>query len=173
MMQIAIVSRRRRLKPRRADLARLARELMRAAAGRDGRGAAPFRLLTLHLLDDAGMVEANRAVCGRDYATDVIAVAYEPLPGGPAGAEAEVFLNAQRAAEEGAARPRTRAGRAWGAAGELALYLAHACDHLHGGRDATRSGRARMRRRELRWLRGPAAEALAALRGRETPRGRE
>ena len=43
---------------------------------------------------------------------------------------------------------------------ELALYLAHGCDHLTGADDATPAGRARMRRRELGWLRELALTRL-------------
>jgi len=54
--------------------------------------------------------------------------------------------------------------RAGGPDRELALYLAHGCDHLAGADDATPRQRAAMRRRELRWLRAAAhADLLMGL----------
>jgi ssRNA-specific RNase YbeY (16S rRNA maturation enzyme) len=55
-----------------------------------------------------------------------------------------VFVNAERARAEGLRRG--------GVADELALYIAHGCDHLAGASDRTPAGRARMRRREQAWL---------------------
>ena len=47
-----------------------------------------------------------------------------------------------------------RLGRRYGGpAHELALYIAHGCDHLAGEDDTTPAQRQRMRKRELRWLR--------------------
>jgi len=45
-----------------------------------------------------------------------------------------------------------RGARRGNAADELALYLAHGCDHLSGANDRTLRERRRMRRRELLWL---------------------
>ena len=111
-----------------------------------------FSLLEILLTDDAGIVAANRAVFGRDYVTDVISLAYPPLPGEQGGA-GELIINSALAVREGARR-------AGGADHELALYLAHGCDHLAGANDATSRQRAAMRRRELRWLRVAARTGL-------------
>ena len=108
--------------------------------------------LEILLTDDAGIVAANRAVFGRDYVTDVISLAYSPLPG-EAGGAGELIINVALAAREGARR-------AGGPGRELALYLAHGCDHLAGADDATPRQRAAMRRRELRWLRAADGEGL-------------
>ena len=43
---------------------------------------------------------------------------------------------------------------------ELAFYLAHGCDHLSGFDDRTTAQRARMHRRERRWLAEAAKESL-------------
>ena len=130
-------------------LRRLAAWLARQAAGQS------FSSLEILLTDDAGIVAANRAVFGKDYVTDVISLAYSPLPG-EAGGAGELIINVALAAREGARR-------AGGPGRELALYLAHGCDHLAGADDATPRQRAAMRRRELCWLR--AAESEGRLRG--------
>jgi len=81
----------------------------------------------------------------------VLSFRYDAIPGEPAGYSGELVINAQLAAEEGAQRP-TSGGRAWGPPYELALYLAHGCDHLVGYDDGDAAGSRRMRRRELTWL---------------------
>lgn len=69
---------------------------------------------------------------------------------------AEIFVNVERAAQ---VRP---CSRKWNASRELALYIAHGCDHLISGEDDARDDeRKRMRARELRWLREiPEADEL-------------
>ena len=98
------------------------------------------------LTDDAGIRAVNRGFLDRDEPTDVISFRYNPLPGeSPALPSGEVVVNAQRAAA---------VGRKYGGiAREVALYLAHGFDHLAGADDASPGQRARMRQRELRWLR--------------------
>lgn len=117
-------------------------------------GQARLKLGSLEILltDDAGIVRANGAVFRRDYVTDVISLAYPPLPGEQGGA-GELIINVELAAREGARR-------AGGPGHELALYLAHGCDHLAGADDATPRQRAAMRRRELRWLRAASRTRL-------------
>ena len=114
----------------------------------------PWQEVTVHLLDDAGITSVNRAVMGHDGPTDVITQRYTPIPGEPGGLIGELFINVERAHQ---AAPR-RAG--WSADRELALYLAHGCDHLAGADDAMPRERARMRRRELAWLRLATLERL-------------
>jgi rRNA maturation RNase YbeY len=97
------------------------------------------------LLDDAGMARANAAVFGRSMPTDVISLAYPPLAVAETGWTGEVLINAERAAREGARRPG-------GIGRELALYLAHGCQHLSGADDAAPRDRRGMRRRENAWL---------------------
>ena len=138
----------------REPLAALIRFLM-ARAGR----AAPdreWRELDVILTDHAGIVEYNRASFGRDDITDVISLTYAPAPGLP-GWSGEVIVNAELACELGP--------RFGGAPRELALYLAHGCDHLTGGVDDTPAERQRMRRRERRWLADADGAGLLAPLG--------
>lgn len=106
------------------------------------------------LTDDAGMTEYNRACFSRNGPTDVISLAYEPLPG-ETGRSAEILVNVERAAQVGP--------RHGGADRELALYLAHGCQHLAGANDDTPARRRRMRRTETRWL--ATARRLHLLEG--------
>jgi rRNA maturation RNase YbeY len=105
------------------------------------------------LTDNTGILDYNRASFGRDTVTDVITMTYAPAPGMP-GWSGELIVNAELARELG---PR------YGGAGrELALYLAHGCNHLTGGLDDTPDERRQMRRRELRWLAAAAKAGLIA-----------
>ena len=80
-------------------------------------------------------------------ATDVITQAYDAIPPEKPGLFGELFVNVDRAR---LAAPK-RAG--WSVAKELLLYVAHGMDHLSGADDHSSKDYARMRRRELRWLR--------------------
>jgi ssRNA-specific RNase YbeY (16S rRNA maturation enzyme) len=124
--------------------------------------AEPWSEVSVVLADNAVMQAANRDYLGRNEVTDVISIGYDSLPGEDGWADAEIIVNLQRAAEVAAHSPRwgrisPHSGRgrrrpAWDVSKELALYIAHGCDHLSGGRDDTTAERKRMRRRELRWL---------------------
>ncbi|MDP2991198.1 MAG: rRNA maturation RNase YbeY, partial [Kiritimatiellota bacterium] len=94
--------------------------------------------------DDAAIASLNRTFLDHARATDVITFTLAPMPGGGTGTCGEIHLNVQRALEEGARRGS--------ATDELALYLAHGCDHLAGANDRTLRERRRMRRRELLWI---------------------
>ncbi|MBM4164369.1 MAG: rRNA maturation RNase YbeY [Lentisphaerae bacterium] len=133
---------------------RLLRSLAAALAGAARRVApqAPWRELTVLLADDAAIDPINRIVMGHAGATDVITQRYEAVPGEPPGLVGELVINVEQAWRVGAHLARTRS--AWSPAHELALYLAHGCDHLAGADDDTPAGRIRMRRRERRWLAG-------------------
>ena len=99
----------------------------------------------LVVTDDAGIRKINKAHLGHDYPTDVITFTYDPLPVQPAeGQSGEIVVNLELA----------RRLRRWlgNADRELALYIAHGCDHFSGENDHTPAARRRMRRRELRWL---------------------
>jgi len=104
------------------------------------------RELTVILMDDAGIAEVNEALLQHEGPTDVITVRYHAIPGErEEGDIAELYVNVERAVQ--------LARQGWPAGRELALYLAHGCDHLAGEDDATSAQRRRMRRRELTWLR--------------------
>ena len=120
--------------------------LMTRASSRSGPRA--WDDVAVVLLDDASIAAANALVFGRPAPTDVISQAYRPAPGGTAWS-GEILVNAERAA------------RFADPCGELALYVAHGCDHLCGGRDGTPAARARMLRRERRWLRDARHRGLA------------
>jgi rRNA maturation RNase YbeY len=173
---IRISNRQRAFRPDRQALRRLAAALfarvVRACPARR------WRELTLLLTDDAACARINAAALGRDEPTDVIAIVYPAVPGEPPGDSAEIVLNLERAWRLGRAPPA--------AAAELALYLAHGCDHLCGHDDATPAARRRMRRRERRWLAvldipvlflprpaaGVVAEGAAGARRRTSAAGR-
>ena len=101
--------------------------------------------MTIHLVDDAGIQQAHLQFFSKNTTTDVISVRYDPFPG-ETGFSGEMIVNVQQAT-------RARCAGGWNHNRELALYIAHGLDHLHGGRDDTPSLQQRMRRRELRWLR--------------------
>lgn len=100
--------------------------------------------ISIALLDHQGIIPVNAAHLDKTRSTDVISFAYPPLP--PSALwTGEVIVNVEMALEQG--RRRQNVSR------ELALYIAHGCDHLGGAEDGTPEQRRRMRRRELRWLR--------------------
>lgn len=107
----------------------------------------PFREVTVVLQDDEGSDAAHRAILSVVGATDVITQRYDALPGEEPGIYGELYVNGERASAAAPARAD------WSPAKELLLYVAHGMDHLSGEDDRTPSGYARMRRRELGWLR--------------------
>jgi len=107
------------------------------------------------LTDDERIADVKDHVFSRAEVTDVIALRYDPIPGIDTHTTAEIFVNVQRAMQCKLKR------RGWSPSKELALYIAHGCDHLTGGVDDTEPERNRMRRRELGWLR--QAQAFGVL----------
>jgi ssRNA-specific RNase YbeY (16S rRNA maturation enzyme) len=113
----------------------------------------PPATVCLVLTDNAGIQEFKLIVFGLRQATDVLSVAYDAMPGERAGS-ADIVVNVERALEfvgtvkEGKA---VGTGKLAQASYELALYVAHGCDHLSGKDDDTPANRAFMRKRELRW----------------------
>ena len=105
---------------------------------------AQWNEVCLHLVDDRIMRVANLAVFGKDAVTDVISQRYIPSPPDFA-LSGEIIVNVQQALHA-PQRP------GWSAGHELALYVAHGLDHLHGSDDATPAQRKRMHQRERRWL---------------------
>ena len=97
------------------------------------------------LVDNKESLRINQAHLGHGYATDVISFNFDPIPGEPeSGMCGEIVVNVEQAC---------RLGKRYGGPDhELALYIAHGCDHLSGEDDNTPARRQRMRRRELRWV---------------------
>lgn len=122
------------------------RRLLTFLLGRALRGSCcRWEDVVLVLMDDPGIQRVNRLHLGHDYTTDVITYAYTSVPGASlACLSGEIYVNLVMAQEVGS--------RFKGCDHELALYMAHGCDHLSGAEDGTPSLRRRMRRRELRWL---------------------
>jgi len=152
-VKLAVINAQRRIRLDLAALRRTACALARLAQGRL-RGGPPWQEVTIQLLDDEGIAPVNAAIMSHAGPTDVVTQRYEPIPGEPEGLVGELFVNVACAMR---VAPR-RAG--WSADRELALYLAHGFDHLTGADDGTPSERARMRRRELGWLRRLALTPL-------------
>ena len=144
-MRVSVCNRQRGCSVNVAAVKRLVRGLVELASARSPEEA-PWREVTIHLLDDAGIAPVNLAIMGHEGATDVITQRYEPVPGEPDGLIGELFVNVQYACNAAT----RRAG--WSADREVALYLAHGCDHLSGADDHESRERAAMRRRELAWL---------------------
>lgn len=127
-------------------------ELKRAATYFAARSSArigvPFREVVVVLQDDAASDEAHRAIMNVAGATDVITQGYAAIPPEPAGVYGELYVNCDQALRVAPKR------RGWSAAKELLLYVAHGMDHLSGADDHEPADYARMRRRELSWLKG-------------------
>ncbi len=144
--------------PRDFGLARP--KLKEAAACFAARSAARarqiFREVTVILQNDAESDEVHRGILGVEGATDVITQRYDALPPEPPGVYGELYVNVERARQ---AAPKHRG---WSPAKELLLYIAHGMDHLSGADDQSPADYARMRRRELGWLKGLAL-GVAAL----------
>lgn len=146
-MKIGILNHQRVRRPNRDRIRALLRHLVRDMA----RSAPHLRWTAIDILltDDAGIRPVKLTCFGRSEATDVISLPYAAFPGED-GVTGDIVLNVQRAVEE-SRRRRCPVSE------ELALYLAHGCNHLIGETDETVPARRRMRRRERRWLSGAAA----------------
>jgi len=103
--------------------------------------------VAVHLVHDAESDEMHRAIMGVEGATDVITQAYDAIPPEPPGLTGELIVNVDQARR---AAPRRKG---WSPARELLLYVAHGMDHLSGADDHEPADYARMRRRELGWIR--------------------
>ncbi len=129
---------------------KLATYLLGKAADRSG---ITWGNISIVLTDNVGIRKVNSSSLGHDYATDVISFNFEPMPGDPEGAtDGEIIISIECACQRGPAFK--------GPNHELALYLAHGCDHLSGAEDNTTQQRQQMRRRELRWLNDAELQGL-------------
>jgi len=146
-MTLTITNHQRTFPVDRKRLSALVRQLS-ALAQRRTPGMV-WQEVAIHLLNDTGIAPINETIMGHTGATDVITQRYDSCPGEPEGLRGELFVNVERAFTI----PRRKQ---WTQEQELALYLAHGLDHLTGADDATPAARAKMRRRELAWLRSVA-----------------
>ena len=111
--------------------------------------------LALLIVNDRAMIQYNETCFAKSEPTDVISLAYDPLPGEEEdGASGEVIVNLDCALREGP--------RHGGASRELAFYIVHGCHHLAGATDDTEAERAAMHAQALRWLKEAEAEGLLA-----------
>lgn len=142
-MKVAVIDRQKGARIAQDRLKDLVRYFMQQAARMDA--SVTWEAINVILADDAVIQKINARFLGHDYATDVITFTYAPVPGAQPGATGELVVNVERA---------QRIGHRYGGPNrELALYVAHGCDHLGGADDATPVERQRMRARECRWLR--------------------
>ncbi len=150
-MKIAINSQQNQLKINKRRAADLAAFLM----GKASRliPARRWNDISVVIADHELMRSVNREFTGDDCTTDVLSFCMPPMPGEPEFYSGEVFVNAEIALER----------KAKGFARELALYIAHGCDHLMDEDDSDEASRKRMRNRELRWLR--EADKLKIIEG--------
>jgi len=116
------------------------------AARSSARVGKPFCEVTVVLQDDESSSEVHAGIMGVEGATDVITQGYDAMPGEEPGVYGELYVNADQALRVAPKR------RGWSAAHELLLYVAHGMDHLSGADDHKVKDYARMRRRELKWL---------------------
>ena len=158
-MKISILVEQRRVSLNRKAIAEIASSLATHAETHSPQNLRPWREVTIHLVDNEGIAPIHQAILEDDTVTDVITQRYDPLPGEPDGLQGELFVNAERAVEVAATRAK------WSPDQELALYIAHGCDHLSGADDATPAEYNRMRRRELRWLRECGIQSGSLVRG--------
>lgn len=108
--------------------------------------------LSLVLTDHSGISRINESYLHVADTTDVISFRYDSIPGETDCVSGELFVNVEQAMELGPAHG--------GCSRELALYIAHGCDHLAGETDYSPAGYARMRRRDLHWLKTATANGL-------------
>lgn len=148
-MKIEINNRQKLCLPDIAGIKKLVQLLMHKAASLDP--TARWGEISVVLTDDDCIRPLKAHYFDRNEVTDVISLRYDPLPGDGEMLTGELFVNVQRAL---LVAQKARPG--WSASRELALYLAHGCDHLMNSTDDNEAGYRRMRRRELSWLNDPA-----------------
>jgi probable rRNA maturation factor len=145
-----VIDRQNRMKLNRLALRKLAEFFLVKAGKRRG---IKWGEVSVVLVSDQESRKVNQAHLGHDYATDVISFNFEPMPGESKNeVSGEIVINVELACRLG---PTFK-----GPDQELALYLAHGCDHLSGADDNTPKRRQQMRRRELRWLKDAKAYGL-------------
>lgn len=142
-MKIAINNRQKLLKISKPEAVAITSFLMRKAAC-----LIPERQweeISLVICDNRLMTSVNREFMNDETPTDVLSFCLPPLPGSGDPYSGEILVNAEIAL-------RLKKGQQKDALKELALYIAHGCDHLMDQEDSEPAERRRMRSRELRWL---------------------
>jgi probable rRNA maturation factor len=139
--RVRLLNRQRKLKPDTAALRRLAERVL------DAEGADPGVAVEIVLVRDATIGVLNAEYLGRPVATDVLAfpVDREAWPAGEMPLLGSVVVSVDTAASQATERglPVRQ---------ELRRLVAHGVLHLLGWRDGTPRERARMRRREDRYV---------------------
>ena len=120
------------------------RRLSRWLANRILPCAESWSEITVLFTDHDGIIPVNRSCFSKNGTTDVISLAYAPVPESPDRYAGEIVVNVEKALEEGPAHG--------GCADELALYLAHGIHHLAGASDRTPTLRSKMLRQERGWV---------------------
>lgn len=128
----------------RPDILAAARYFAARSSKRIGRA---FGNVTVILQDDTSSALVHLAINGAKGATDVVTQPYDPMPGEMDGICGELYVNCEQACRAAPNRP------GWSVRKELLLYIAHGMDHLSGADDHSPADYARMRRRELGWIR--------------------
>jgi rRNA maturation RNase YbeY len=143
-MNILITNRQRRIRLDRRELTRLTRFFMANAAAMNP--AVNWVECSVVLVGHREMIALNKRALKHEGTTDVITFHYPTAPGEqPAGQRGEIIINVEEA-------DAIRHKRNVPLLREVALYLAHGCQHLGGADDATPRERAAMSRRQNRWL---------------------
>ena len=128
------------------------RRLSRWLANRILPHAESWSEITVLFTDHDGIIPVNRSCFSKNGTTDVISLAYAPVPESPDRYAGEIVVNVEKALEEGPAHG--------GCADELALYLAHGIHHLAGASDRTPALRSKMLRQERGWIREATQNGL-------------
>ena len=143
-MNLIVTNRQRRVSLSRSTIKKLADFFMKKASAM--RPEVTWVECSVVLVDHQAMIRLNEEALQHEGTTDVITFHYPTAPGEhPAGWRGEIVINVEEAAEQADRRGVSTLR-------EVALYLAHGCQHLGGADDATTAERAAMSRRQNRWL---------------------
>ena len=151
-MRIDVRNKQKSLRVKTATVKRLAKHFLSRANRHVPES--PVGSLSVVLVDDRQIQVLNQQFLGLDEPTDVLSFSYDSTPGEGPERSAEVIVNLERVRQIGDTHQ--------GYPRELALYIAHGCNHLTGADDQIRSDRRRMRQRERRWISQADAAGLLA-----------
>lgn len=142
-MRVEITNLQKKNRVSRPALVRLTRWLMQKASSMDP--SRSWLECSIVLVGHDRMTELNQEAMHHEGTTDVITFAYPTHPGEPEGWRGEIVVNIDEAMDVSSRRNSDPAR-------ELALYIAHGCQHLGGADDRTATERGAMSRRQNRWL---------------------